>query len=54
MRGQGVSRGQFPALDPDAESSAIRQLVSEDPIDRCAFVCAHGHDWARPGMQAVK
>lgn len=23
-------------------------------VDWCAFVCPAGHEWARPGMQAVK
>lgn len=23
-------------------------------IDWCAFVCPEGHEWARPGWQAVK
>ena len=23
-------------------------------IDWCAFVCANGHEWARPGWHAVK
>lgn len=23
-------------------------------VEWCAFRCAQGHEWARPGMQAVK
>lgn len=32
----------------------VEQVGNGRTIDWCAFVCAQGHEWARPGMQAVK
>lgn len=30
------------------------RLPNGQHIDWCAFRCPNGHEWARPGMQAVK
>lgn len=35
-------------------SRAFEEHQGEVTIDWCVFVCPRGHEWARPGMQAVK
>jgi hypothetical protein len=41
--------------EPHVASRAFEEQRSDGaPIDWCVFVCARGHEWARPGMQAAK
>lgn len=40
---------------PQVASRAFEERTADGSVtDWCAFVCAQGHEWARPGMQAVK
>lgn len=45
---------------PDCQQPHSGSRAFEEPVqngshvDWCAFVCPQGHEWARPGMQAVK
>ncbi|WP_344066407.1 hypothetical protein [Nostocoides vanveenii] len=38
----------------DASRSFEERRIDGTTIDWCAFRCASGHEWARPGRQAVK
>lgn len=41
--------------EPQTGSRAFAERHDDGtPIDWCAFICPSGHEWARPGMQAVK
>lgn len=40
---------------PQTGSRAFEERRADGTkVDWCAFLCAKGHAWARPGMQAVK
>ncbi len=39
---------------PQQGSRAFQEVQPGGTVDWCAFRCANGHEWARPGMQAVK
>lgn len=40
---------------PHTGSRAFQEVAPNGATtDWCAFVCPNGHEWARPGMQAVK
>jgi hypothetical protein len=41
--------------EPHSGSRAFEEVRPDGVrVDWCAFQCRNGHEWARPGMQAVK